>query len=146
MLDGFLRSRVVQGTLAIFLSTFVFALTVTRYVWNTREGDDGFVPRLSITIAFVMVLTCLGFFLAFIRHILSSLKVANVVSTIGTETLNLAKEMYPVHEDVDTHAQGPTWSPRPGTRARRCARGGRATSCGSTTGGCWPGPRRTTPW
>lgn len=114
MLDGFLRSRVVQGTLAIFLSTFVFALTVTRYVWNTREGDDGFVPRLSITIAFVMVLTCLGFFLAFIRHILSSMKVANVVSTIGTETLNLAKEMYPVHEDVDTHAQGPTWSPRPG--------------------------------
>lgn len=29
MLDGFLRSSVVQGTLAIFLSTFVFALTVT---------------------------------------------------------------------------------------------------------------------
>lgn len=34
MLDGFLRSRIVQGTLASFLATFVFALTVTRYVWH----------------------------------------------------------------------------------------------------------------
>lgn len=114
MLDGFLRSRIVQGTLASFLATFVFSLTVTRYVWNPRDGDDGYVPRISITLAFAMVLVCLGFFLAFIRHILSSMKVANVVSAIGTETLDLAKEMYPVQYDVEGPAQGPTWSPRPG--------------------------------
>ena len=114
MMDGFLRSRTVQGTLAIWLSTFVFALTVTRYVWNSREGNDGFVPRLSVTVAFVMVLTCLGFFLAFIRHILSSMKVANAVSAIGQETLALAKKMYLVQEGDASLEQGPTWSPRPG--------------------------------
>lgn len=72
------------------------------------------MPRLSVTLAFVMVLTCLGFFLAFIRHILSSMKVANVVAAIGAETLRLAKQMYEVQDDVNTLVQGPTWSPRPG--------------------------------
>ncbi len=114
MMDGFLRSRTVQGTLAIWLSTFVFALTVTRYVWNDREGDDGFVPRLSVTVAFVMVLACLGFFLAFTGHILSSMKVANAVNAIGRETLAVAKKMYLVQDGEESSEQGPTWSPRPG--------------------------------
>lgn len=116
MLDGFLRSRIVQGTLAIFLATFVFSVTVTRYVWNPRDGDDGYVPRISITLAFAMVLACLAFFLAFIRHILSSMKVANAVAAIGEETLSLAKTMYPVHVEDEGAAPvlGPTWSPRPG--------------------------------
>ena len=120
MMEGFLRSRIVQGTLAIWLSTFVFSLTVTRYVWNPREGDDGFVPRLSVTVAFAMVLACLGFFLAFIGHILSSMKVANAVAAIGRDTLSLAKEMYPAG-DGDSLEQGPTWSPRPGTERRPVA-------------------------
>jgi len=113
MLDGFLRSRIVQGTLAIFLATFVFSLTVTRYVWNDRGQDDGFVPRVSVTLAFAMVLGCLGFFLAFIRHIMSSMKVANAVSAIGGETLSLAKKIYSPYSG-ERQTPGPTWSPDPG--------------------------------
>ena len=37
VLGGFLQNRVVQSTLGIFVSTFVFALTVTRSV----RGDYG---------------------------------------------------------------------------------------------------------
>ncbi len=113
MLDGFLRSRIVQGTLAIFLATFVFSLTVTRYVWNDRGQDDGFVPRVSVTLAFAMVLGCLGFFLVFIRHIMSSMKVANAVSAIGGETLSLAKKIYSPYSG-ERQTPGPTWSPDPG--------------------------------
>lgn len=114
MLDGFLRSRIVQGTLAIFLATFVFSLTVTRYVWNDRGQDGGFVPRVSVTLAFAMVLGCLGFFLAFIRHIMSSMKVANAVSAIGEETLALAKRIYSPYSGEERQIPGPTWSPNPG--------------------------------
>ncbi|WP_248622599.1 DUF2254 domain-containing protein [Corynebacterium halotolerans] len=114
MLNGFLRNRVVQGTLAMFLATFVFSLTVLRYVWNDFEKLDGFVPRLSVTVAFLLVLGCLGFFLAFIRHITSSMHVSNAISEIGGEAMKVAERLYPLQIEEAGRAQGPTWSPRPG--------------------------------
>lgn len=114
MLNGFLRNRVVQATLAIFLGTFVFSLTVIRYVWNDDEDITGFVPRASVSLAFLLVLGCLGFFLAFIRHITSSMRVANAIAEIGAETMALAKRLYPVLSDETGPVQGPGWSPRPG--------------------------------
>ncbi|WP_220462754.1 DUF2254 family protein [Flaviflexus equikiangi] len=44
MLSGFLRNRIVQATLAMFLGTFVFSLTVIRYVWRRGRGDHLFRP------------------------------------------------------------------------------------------------------
>ncbi|RNE49814.1 DUF2254 domain-containing protein [Corynebacterium alimapuense] len=116
MLNGFLQSRIVQGTLAIFLATFTFSLTVTRYVWDDGDDGQGFVPRLSVTVAFMMALGCLAFFLVFIRHIMSSMKVANAVTEIGQETLRLGQRMYDTKSDVPALATGPTWSPSPGDR------------------------------
>ncbi|MBM9432516.1 DUF2254 domain-containing protein [Flaviflexus equikiangi] len=114
MLSGFLRNRIVQATLAMFLGTFVFSLTVIRYVWSEDEEITSFVPRASVSLAFLLVLSCLGFFLAFIRLITASMRVANAISDIGEETLDLAKRLYPVRTDDAGPVQGPGWSPRPG--------------------------------
>ncbi|WP_197085735.1 DUF2254 domain-containing protein [Corynebacterium comes] len=114
MLNGFLRNRIVQATLAMFLGTFVFSLTVIRYVWSEDEDITGFVPRASVSVAFLLVLGCLGFFLAFIRFITSSMRVANAISEIGEETMNLAERLYPVQGSDAGPVQGPGWSPRPG--------------------------------
>ncbi|WP_206436432.1 DUF2254 domain-containing protein [Corynebacterium hylobatis] len=114
MLNGFLRNRTVQATLAMFLGTFVFSLTVIRYVWNDEEDITGFVPRASVSVAFLLVLGCLGFFLAFIRTITSSMRVANAISEIGEETMTLAQRLYPVQSSDAGLVQGPGWSPRPG--------------------------------
>lgn len=113
VLGGFLQSRVVQGTLGIFLSTFIFALTVTRYVRGANEGEQ-FVPQISVTLAFLLTLTCLGFFLAFIHQITTSIQVSHVISQIGDRTLKLADVMYPDSEAGEPTGFGPTWSPDPG--------------------------------
>lgn len=114
VLGGFLQYRVVQGTLGIFLSTFVFALTVTRYVRGDNEGEQ-FVPQLSVTLAFLMTLACVGFFLAFIHRITTSIQVSHVISRIGDRTLKLADVMYPELAAEEPAGFGPTWSPEPGT-------------------------------
>lgn len=114
MLNGFLRNRIVQATLGIFLGTFVFSLTVIRYVWSDEEDITGFVPRASVSVAFLLVLGCLGFFLAFIRLITSSMQVANAISEIGEETMQLAERLYPARGEDAGPVQGPGWSPRPG--------------------------------
>ena len=118
VLNGFLQSRLVQGTLGIFLGTFVFALTVTRYVRGGNETTQ-FVPQISVTLAFLLVLACVGFFLAFIHHITTTIQVSNVISRIGHGTVELALRMYPVRADEATAAFAPTWSP--GTDTPRVA-------------------------
>jgi len=111
---GFLQNRVVQGTLGIFIATFVFALTVTRYVRGTNDSEQ-FVPQVSVTVAFGLVLGCMAFFLAFIHHITTTIQVSNVVSRIGTQTLQAARSLYPQHAAAVAPAFGPTWSPDPDT-------------------------------
>jgi uncharacterized membrane protein len=119
-LGGFLQSRIVQGTLGIFIATFIFALTVTRYVRGSNVTEQ-FVPQVSVTLAFVLVLACMGFFLAFIHHITTTIQVSHVVSRIGDETLQTARLLYPERADDLAPAFGPTWSPTPHTPHRGLA-------------------------
>lgn len=114
MLSGFLRNRVVQATMGIFLGTFIYSLTVIRNVWTDDEELTGFVPRASVSLAFILVLGCLGFFLAFIRIIMGSMRVANAISEIGDETVALAKRLYPIEDAEVGPSMGPGWSPNPG--------------------------------
>lgn len=114
LLAGFLQNRVVQLTLGVFVSTFVYALTVTRSVRGDNETEQ-FVPQFSVTLAFVMVLACVGLFLAFIHHITTSIQVSNVISHIGDDTVKLADKMFP-EPASDAPTFGPSWSPQPGTR------------------------------
>lgn len=115
VLGGFLDSRITQVTLGVFTASFVYALTVTRYV----RGEDGersaFVPQISVTVSFVLVLASVGCFLAFIHHITASIQVSKVISRIGDQTLKLADKMYP-NSALDGRVEtGPTWSPAPET-------------------------------
>lgn len=121
MLGGFLASRVVQATLGIFLGTFIYSLTALRYVWSEDEDITAFVPRAAVTLSFLLVLGCIGLFLAFIHLITSSMKVSQAISEIGEETMALAKRLYPVTAEEAGPTQGPGWSPRPGDPSTKVA-------------------------
>lgn len=82
VLGSFLDSRITQATLGVFTGTFVYALTVLRAVRGDSDGIEAFVPQLSVTAAFLFVLASVGWFLAFIQHITSSIRVSEVV--LGT--------------------------------------------------------------
>ncbi|GIL36144.1 DUF2254 domain-containing protein [Phycicoccus sp. DTK01] len=106
LLSTFLGSRVVQVTLGVFISSFVFALMVLR---DVRGGDGPFVPQLSVTVAFVLVLASVALFLAFIHHITDSIRVDQVVDRIARLTVE-ALERGSAQEWDDTSAVPPTWS------------------------------------
>lgn len=116
VLGSFLDSRITQATLGVFTASFVFALTVTRSVQGDYGETSVFVPQLSVSIAFLFVLGSVGYFLAFIHHITTSIQVSQVLSQIGDQTLGLVDKMYPETDQVTgAPASGPTWSPEPGT-------------------------------
>ncbi|EWT03950.1 hypothetical protein N864_16930 [Intrasporangium chromatireducens Q5-1] len=117
VLGGFLSQRTTQVTLGIFIASFVFALTVLRSV---RGGADGFVPQLSVTVAFLLVLASMGSFIAFIHHITVSIQVSTVISGIGDRAVALVDELYP---DAAPVAES-TWSPALGTPHAAVTSGG----------------------
>jgi uncharacterized membrane protein len=85
-LRSFLRDRESQLTLGVFLATFVFSLIALRAV-RGREGlVDRFVPGVTISVAFLLVVLSVGFFVRYIHHIAQSIRVTTLIERIGEET------------------------------------------------------------
>lgn len=119
ILGDFLAQRTTQVTLGVFIASFVFSLTVLRSVRG--GGDiDSFVPQLSVTTAFLLVIASMGCFIAFIHHITVSIKVSNVISGIGDRAVALADDLYPAGAPEPVG----TWSPEVGTPSVAVGSGG----------------------
>lgn len=106
LLGGFLASRITQATLGVFTSSFVFALIVLR---DVRGGSDPFVPQLSVTVAFLLVLASVALFFAFIHHITLSIQVSQVIDRISGHTVSTLEKGDDDAWD-DGSAVPPAWS------------------------------------
>lgn len=107
VIGGFLESRIVQATLGVFLSAFVYSLTVLRLV---RDGDPGFVPQMSVTVAFLLVLASIALLLAFIGKITGMIQVTHVVSRIGDNTSHVLDSYFPTTtEDTTPQPEDPPY-------------------------------------
>ncbi len=110
LLGTFLGSRITQVTLGVFTSSFLFAFVVLR---DVRGGPDPYVPQLSVTVAFVLVLASVAMFFAFIHHITVSIQVGQVIDRIARATV-AALEEGPDAEWDDASPLPPSWSQQPG--------------------------------
>ena len=91
LLRTFSSDRFVQLTLALFLGTFTYTLTVLRSV---RTGDDqgaAFVPQLSVTLAFLLALVSVLALVLFLAHLATEIRVETMLRKVhrdGSSTLN----------------------------------------------------------
>ena len=119
VLRQFLRDRTIQWSLGLFVATFLFAMTVLREVLGDG-GPDSFVPRISVTAAFALVLASVGMFVAYIDHVVHMIQVSSIIDSIAGETRELLETRYPPDPAPAAPApshHGATWSvvaPRPG--------------------------------
>ncbi len=98
VLRTFLRDWVSQLALGVFVATFVYALVVLRGVRGTSQVDP-FVPQLSVTVALGFVLASVVVFLAYIDHIVQSLRVSTIIATIARATRALLERRFPADGD-----------------------------------------------
>lgn len=110
VLGDFLASRVTQSTLGIFAATFTYALTVLRSVQG-ESGEESFVPQISITLGFLLVLASVGTFLAFIQHITTSIKVSSIVSHLGDSTMSVIDSYFPAADEPAAVRAEREWAP-----------------------------------
>ena len=94
VLRNFLQDRTIQWSLGIFVATFLYAMTVIREVLGTNNAG-AFVPRVSVTVAFLLVLVSAAMFIAYIGHITHMIRVSSIITTIGADTRKVLEARYP---------------------------------------------------
>ncbi len=93
VLRTFLRDRLTQAALGVFVATFVYAVLVLRTVRSTSE--DPFVPALSTTVGVGLLLLSVGMFVAYIHHVATTIQVSSILERIGRETRAAIDRRFP---------------------------------------------------
>lgn len=93
VLRTFLRDRLTQFALGVFVATFVYAMLVLRTVSGIDK--DSFVPAISTTVAVTLLLVSVGMFVAYIHHIATAIQVSSVITAIAKEARGTIDRRYP---------------------------------------------------
>jgi uncharacterized membrane protein len=83
MLRNFIRDRGTQLTLGAFVATFVYCILVLVSIGPGDHGD--YVPHLSITMTFQLVLIDLAVLIYFIDHIAAEIQLPQVIASIAKD-------------------------------------------------------------
>ncbi|WP_194395942.1 DUF2254 domain-containing protein [Microbacterium atlanticum] len=126
----FARDRQVHWTLAAFLGTFAYAITVLRSVRSPSEDTPEFVPRISVTVAFVLTIVSVVMLIFFLAHLAKQLRVETMLKDIHAETDRAVRLVGDRSEAVSAF-HGQAVVPRGPTTVR-------ATASGFITGGDLP--------
>jgi uncharacterized membrane protein len=106
LLTNFMEDRGNQLSLATFIGTFVYAVIVLRSVRGEEEttitGQNavattlpGFVPQLSVLVAFGLTGLSIAVLVYFLNHIPASIRINTVLQGIGKRLLADIRRSYP---------------------------------------------------
>lgn len=106
LLTNFMEDKGNQFSLATFIGTFVYSITVLRTVRAEDEvpasaadaaGDalPGFVPQLSLLVAYLLMAISVAVLVYFLNHIPSSIRINTVLHGIGHRLLKDVAKTYP---------------------------------------------------
>lgn len=106
LLTNFMEDRGNQLSLATFIGTFVYALIVLRSVRAEDEATSstldaaatslpGFVPQLSLLVAFGLLALSVAVLVYFLNHIPASIRINTVLEGIGKRLLEDIRDHFP---------------------------------------------------
>ena len=118
LLTNFMEDRGNQFSLATFIATFVYSLTVLRSVRASDEtttifgdpsasGPPGFVPQLSLLVAYLLVGISVAVLVYFLNHIPASIRINTVLKGIGQRLVDMVKSRYPEKHRGETVHERP---------------------------------------
>ena len=85
VIRNFMRSRVNQMVLGVFVGIFAYCLVVLRTI---RGGDEGaFVPTLAVLVGLILAFVGIAFLIYFIHHISMSIQASSIIAEAAQETI-----------------------------------------------------------
>ncbi len=109
----FLRDRVNQAVLGLFVATFLYSLLILREV-RSPPTDSAFVPAIAVTVAYLLLVASVGAFVYYIHHMAQMIRAVSVLRSVGDETRAAIARLYPEgvgDEPEDTSAALPARAP-----------------------------------
>lgn len=82
LLRSFSSDRFVHVTLALFVATFVYSLTVLRTVRTESSSTPGFVPQVAVTLALLLALTSIVGLVLFLSHLAGEIRVETMLRRV----------------------------------------------------------------
>ncbi len=107
LLRTFQSDRVVHATLAMFLGTFTYALTVLRTVRTAADEQVAFVPQLSVTVGFLMALASVLVLVAFLSHLTGQIRAESILDNVFTEARASLMDLTSEHDPDDPRPAAP---------------------------------------
>ncbi|MFH0998492.1 MAG: DUF2254 domain-containing protein [Pseudomonadota bacterium] len=101
VIRNFMRDRVNQVVLGVFVGIFAYCLVVLRTI---RGGDEGtFVPTLAVLGGLILAFVGIAFLIYFIHHISMSIQASSIIARAAQETIAAVDQLFPeeVGEDED---------------------------------------------
>ncbi|MEZ5680417.1 MAG: DUF2254 domain-containing protein [Erythrobacter sp.] len=106
LLTNFMEDKGNQLSLATFIGTFVYALTVLRTVRMEDEAAasveeavqtslPGFVPQLSLLVGYGLMALSVAVLVYFLNHVPSSIRINTVLKDIGHRLIDDIRDNYP---------------------------------------------------
>lgn len=102
VLRNFMRDRINQVVLGVFVGIFAYCLVVLRTI---RGGDEGaFVPSLAVLGGLLLAFVGIGFLIYFIHHIALSIQASSIIAAVASETIAAVDHLFPngLGENIDT--------------------------------------------
>lgn len=93
VLRNFMRDRMNQAVLGVFLGVFAYCLVVLRTI---RDGEEGaFVPSLAVLGGLVLAFVGTAFLIYFIHHIAMSIQASTLIAAAAEETVAAVDRFFP---------------------------------------------------
>lgn len=96
VLRNFMRDRITQVLLGIFVSTFIYSVLVVRAI-RGLDYSGGFVPAISVTGAIVLSVISLVMLIFFVHHISASIQASRIVNVVSQDLQSEIVKLYPLH-------------------------------------------------
>ncbi len=118
LLTNFMEDKGNQLSLATFIGTFVYAITVLRTVRAEDEAAasvadavstslPGFVPQLSLLVAYALMVLSVAVLVYFLNHIPASIRITSVLEGIGQRLLGDIRANYPRDDAASEESPAP---------------------------------------
>lgn len=124
VLRNFMRDRMNQAVLGVFLGVFAYCLVVLRAIRGEEEG--AFVPSLAVLGGMALAFVGTAFLIYFIHHIALSIQASSIVAAAADETILAIDNLFPNklsnNDDDDMNvidAVGPGEQAWSGVKARK---------------------------
>ncbi len=94
LMRNFLRHIDTKVVLGGYIGIFIYCMMVVATV---RDGENGWVPQLSVTIGGILGLLSFGLLIAFIHHVTHFLQASKIINEVAEEIDECSNKIFPLN-------------------------------------------------